>query len=286
MWGSARYVNVRMFDAKQRYRDWTGGGHRVHSTIEAKETDHDLYFILGERVSAYRNEPRRLWDGAFRRVERDPVGSGGWRTRAELLTAVELTLRYVLLPELEDSPGRLRLLVEGAWDHWGVQWLVGEPDEQPAAARGQLLAITIAGSQHELELRHVGDGYHEVGWQRAMLRDRLRDHEGAFVLPAEHEFFALMHELLFAGRSPSVAELARLSVFARDAGMQPIEIADFALVRQLLDSFVDRYRERSTGHFRARAAREGSRNVAHMLLRALKLLQRDRTASRSGGEED
>ena len=40
-------VNTRMFDAKDRYRSWTGGGHKIHATNSSLETSHDMALLLG-----------------------------------------------------------------------------------------------------------------------------------------------------------------------------------------------------------------------------------------------
>ncbi len=160
MWGTARYVNVRMFDAKQRYRDWNGGGHRVHSTIEAKETDHNLFFILGERAPCI--EMNRKGRGAASSAAScatrwlgRPAHAGGAADGGRADARLRPPARASGLA------WRLRLLVEGAWVHWGVEWLVAEPDEQPAGARGPFYVITVGALQRDLELRHVGDGYLE-----------------------------------------------------------------------------------------------------------------------------
>ena len=42
-----RRVNVRLFDKKQEYRRWTGGGHRIHTSDTSYETDKDLTLLLG-----------------------------------------------------------------------------------------------------------------------------------------------------------------------------------------------------------------------------------------------
>ncbi len=46
-------VNVKMFEAKQCYRDWTGGGIRVHATDNITETNHDLTLLTGKNVADF-----------------------------------------------------------------------------------------------------------------------------------------------------------------------------------------------------------------------------------------
>ena len=41
-------VNINMFDSKEMYRKWTGGGHRVHGSNNVSESGHDLGILLGK----------------------------------------------------------------------------------------------------------------------------------------------------------------------------------------------------------------------------------------------
>ncbi len=63
-------VNARTFDAKQRHRRWTGGGHRIHASLDPTEAEHDLFLLLGRRTAEYRS---RAVPGA---VESMPVPTG------------------------------------------------------------------------------------------------------------------------------------------------------------------------------------------------------------------
>lgn len=49
-------VNVNMFDAKDRYRSWTCGGHKIHGTNNEKETNHDLSLLIGKNVANFLSE--------------------------------------------------------------------------------------------------------------------------------------------------------------------------------------------------------------------------------------
>ena len=52
-------VNAKLYDAKWRYRNWTGGQFRIHGTQTDKETIHDLTILFGhdydKTISAYKN---------------------------------------------------------------------------------------------------------------------------------------------------------------------------------------------------------------------------------------
>ena len=46
-------VNTNLFDAKQRYRKWTGGGHRIHATDTVRETDHDAILLFARSAENF-----------------------------------------------------------------------------------------------------------------------------------------------------------------------------------------------------------------------------------------
>lgn len=103
-------VNTRMFDAKQRYRSWTGGGHRVHATVDPVEAEHDLLLLLGRRAADYLTVDGR-WTGEVVEVQ-ELAGAQGWRDLDELVAAVEVATRTERLPALAAGTPALRLVVE------------------------------------------------------------------------------------------------------------------------------------------------------------------------------
>lgn len=46
----AKLVNINMFDSKEMYRKWTGGGHKIHASNDLVESEHDLEKILGKNL--------------------------------------------------------------------------------------------------------------------------------------------------------------------------------------------------------------------------------------------
>jgi len=70
-------LNTRMFDAKARYRRWTGRGHRVHATVNRQEGDKDLFLLLGRRAAFYETAANQQWNGAIVEQRRDLIGANG-----------------------------------------------------------------------------------------------------------------------------------------------------------------------------------------------------------------
>ena len=46
----AKIVNTKLFDCKEKFRQITGGGHKIHATNNEIETNHDITLLLGKNI--------------------------------------------------------------------------------------------------------------------------------------------------------------------------------------------------------------------------------------------
>jgi hypothetical protein len=77
-----RLLNSNVYDARLRYRQWTGGGYRVHASDSLRETERNLQLLLGEGMADLAG--KKAVQGARRRAV-DPVGTHGWTSEEQLL---------------------------------------------------------------------------------------------------------------------------------------------------------------------------------------------------------
>jgi peptidoglycan/xylan/chitin deacetylase (PgdA/CDA1 family) len=140
-----------MFDAKQRYRSWTGGGHRIHASVDPVEAEHDLFLLLGRRAEDYLHVEGR-WTGEVGEV-RELAGTGGWRDVDELVTAIGVATRSQRLPPAAHPGPDLRIVVENR-----VRAVL-TADARPHFTRlnSRLHDVTVAGEPVVLELVRRGD---------------------------------------------------------------------------------------------------------------------------------
>ena len=223
--GSGRaVVNTATLDAKQRYRSWTGGGHRVHATLSPHETERDLFLLLGERPERFLGAPS--WDGTTRTLRLDLTGARGWSTAAELLTALDVTLRYVVL-QAADERQLLQLLVDDLW--WARA--IAKADR----LAGSLHTVEIAGNLVEIDLRETGDGSLMLAWQSAILRERVRGADGTALPTPEHQLqLAIAH----LGTAAADTNSALIPELARRAGAAAADYADPAAARRAHAAFL------------------------------------------------
>ena len=48
-----RLVNANIFDRKTKYREWTGGGHKIHASDDEFETNKDLSLLFGTTTEEF-----------------------------------------------------------------------------------------------------------------------------------------------------------------------------------------------------------------------------------------
>lgn len=196
--GGRAVVNRRMLDARARYRELTGGGHRVHATLDTREFEHDVFLLLGHGVEHYARA--RPWDGRVVAVRRETTGSGGWGSVDELYRALTVTMPWVVLggksevvpsavAGLGDSTSDLELLVEDAW--WGESTVLGR------GRRGsRTREVPVGGRVLTVDVWAVGDGWTEAEVERRVLERRVR--AGSAFVPSDDDL-----TLLREGRSTS-----------------------------------------------------------------------------------
>jgi hypothetical protein len=216
-------VNAATLAAKERYRSWTGGGHRVHATLSPRETEHDLFLFLGERQDRFLEAPG--WNGKVRTLHLDVVGAHGWSTVAELLTALDVTLQYVIL-RAADERHTLELLVDDLW--WA------RVTARANHVTGSRHTVEIAGKLVEIDLRETGDGSLSVALQSTILRERVRDADGSAVPTPQHQLELTLARLGTAGADPSAATIRE---FALRAGVSAAACSDLAAAQEAHAAF-------------------------------------------------
>ena len=90
-------MNASVIDARTRYREWTGGGYRVHASETAAEAERDLVLLFGRRSADFAAAAHGPGSRP-RRHDADLVGTRGWADPGELRLALEVTSGASALP--------------------------------------------------------------------------------------------------------------------------------------------------------------------------------------------
>ena len=113
-----RQVNIRVFDKKTQYRELTGGGHKVHSSDDAWETNKDLTLMFGLNTEDFIQHYSP--SSEVESFASNCVGVGGYSSIQQFFYVLNNTIEYVVLRNFECIPdeytveghGDIDLLVE------------------------------------------------------------------------------------------------------------------------------------------------------------------------------
>jgi hypothetical protein len=222
-------VNRSIIEAKARYRDWTGGGFRIHSSNSLGEFFRDMTLLVGadelsallERTGPYAGEPAA--------VDASLAGADGWPSIRSLFEHLMRSVDCMVLRNFESLP---EALLHGDAD---VDALCRLPQDVAAIANatvridanGKFACETlVSGKPLAMDLRFVGDGYYDASWQSDMLA-RAQLQRGCVLVPApEDHFFSLLYHAKLHKRAvkpsygPRLAELARVLGLPAYAGVE------------------------------------------------------------------
>src|SRR5919106_877013 len=216
-------VNTTLFDAKNRYRAWTGPGHLVHGSDTAAEAARDLMLLLGCDTGDYLDRQPGTWDGVIRPMRRDLSGARGWDSAGQLTGALNCSVDYVVLrgaDALRDSAdqrtGEVELLTHNYIE------LIAVTNARPLLRQiprwGGQFRVRIGDRDAVFAFRFVGDRYFDPDWQRAVLDRRELCADGFFISAPEDPLETLAYHALVHSRALSELHKEGLASLARSQG--------------------------------------------------------------------
>lgn len=234
-------VNTKVFDAKARYREWTGGGHRIHATNSIGECRHDVALLTGVSPEQFLRDrsARNAPDGEM--LDRDLAGARGWRDLRELFSVLDLSTRCVVLRNFEWMPDQSTLAGHGdidllCEDPVKASYVLDAERAFPDPRRVHYF-VNLKSERVPFDLRCPGDRYIEPEWSRAILRDRV-ERDGFFTPTPNDYFYSLLYHAMIHKRRVSDDYLDRLCLLAPGAGVAPADLLDPVARARLLNGFM------------------------------------------------
>ncbi len=190
-----KLVNTNLFDSKMRYREWTTPGEKIKSTVHAtndvSESKVDLILLTGQSYSLFMSMPPQV-DSAVEKRNANLFGSNGWDSLKDPFSVLNDGCNYVVLRNFTDlfnqpiseEHSDIDLLVESYDD---ARRLLDATEVFAEKFRVQN-KVAIDGLRLSFDLRYVGDGYLDGGWQKNILRNRVLANNG-FYVPCDEDFF-------------------------------------------------------------------------------------------------
>ncbi|OON85003.1 hypothetical protein BXO88_14545 [Oribacterium sp. C9] len=214
-----RKVNINIFDAKELYRYWTGGGHRIHGTNSIKEVDHDLTLLLGVNSKDFLASinqsklPTSIQDAIL--SDRPITGACGWDNISQLLYALKNCTDYLILRNFEGFPKNITFGEHGDID------VLGENEKQLQLILNSTKVFSqgyrvrhktmVDGQEVYFDFRFVGDGYYDEQWELDMLDHRELINDLFYAPDSENYAYSLLyHALIHKSKiSPDYVERLR-----------------------------------------------------------------------------
>ncbi|MBA3844178.1 MAG: hypothetical protein H0X39_16445 [Actinobacteria bacterium] len=132
-----RRVSTHAARAKARYRRWTGGGFRVHGSLDRSEAERDLRLLLREPADA---RAAQSWDGV---VRAEAPTATDWSDAKDLVAAIASATPARLLA---DEGLVVRISAEDVW--WAI--VIAGGDAPAADAREAECQVHIGGESRRL----------------------------------------------------------------------------------------------------------------------------------------
>jgi hypothetical protein len=243
-------VNTNIFDAKKRYRDWTGPGHLIHGSDTAPEARRDLFLLLGRDADSFLKSEGQRQDGVIARMKRDLSGAHGWQSERQLLDALNCSVNYVLLGVDEGLDGH-RVDVSGQGSDIDLltdnyQETIAAMNARPAIGQvprwGGRFLVKIGNHDVAFNLRPVGDRFFETTWQQAVLERRRWSEDGFFKPDDADEFETSIYHALIHHRLLPQTKKERLTSMATALGREEWlgrVLDDRALATERLDALLE-----------------------------------------------
>lgn len=210
------YVNKKMFESKERYRELTGGGHKVHATNSVEEADKDLIMLFGFDSKKFLEKYGKEKSQKIELVKRDITGTKGWESLEQLFGAWNTCLNYVVLRNFEKITGKFgreHKDIDVLTDNLNlVVNLSGYYRIFDSKKRAHYV-VEIGGEAVYFDFRQVGDNYFDKKWQKDVLNNRVLEN-GLYIPKKEDYFYTLLYHALIHKPKISDEYLTKLSNLA------------------------------------------------------------------------
>ncbi|MEZ9898972.1 hypothetical protein AB4379_16090 [Vibrio breoganii] len=240
----AKVVNTNLFDLKQVYREWTGGGHKIHATDNRNETRYQLSLLFLKDPKQYIDLAPNDSESTY---QQDLAGSHGWKNFEELFKVLNITSNYLILRNFDNLNDQLLsdhpdvdLLVENKKN---ISRLINATPTTKKKYRAQYSAF-VEGKLINFDLRTVGDQYYCYDWQVELLRTR-KKHQYFYTPSNENLFYSLIYHALVHKQVISSDYIEYLECLSEKVGKKLVkeDFIDVNLLCLLLDFMnVNKYR--------------------------------------------
>jgi hypothetical protein len=191
-------VNTNLFDLKNKYREWTGGGHKIHTSNTVQESRHDIMLLFGQSYNYFDNKYKSIWDGSIKLYNENLIGNCGWKNLKELFLVLNETINYVVLRNFDCLPDQYDSTMHGDIDILTDQYqnMIYITNAKPVFDSKYRVHhyLNIDNKKQYFDFRFIGDDYYDSNWETNIISNRVKNF--GFFIPSEEDYF---YSLLYHG---------------------------------------------------------------------------------------
>lgn len=192
-------VNTNTFDAKNKYRMWTKGGHKIHSTNTIHETKHDLYLLLEKKYDTVLklNTSKKLNETP---LNKNLAGAIQWNTTTDFFNTLNILVNYVVLRNFKGLPDKFDFRTHGDIDILTdmeareVAYILGAKPVFKEKYRSHY-KVNVENSTIRLDIRTTSDQYYCKSWSEDILKTRIYNN-GIYIPNMENHLQSLIYHAL------------------------------------------------------------------------------------------
>lgn len=195
----SKTVNVNIFDSKEMYRHWTGGGHMIHGTNSDEEVRHDLILLTGMSKTDYLKKVEKEGT-ALKDVFHEMPGENGWDSMDQVLYVLNETIEYVVLRNFAGLFSDFNKSVHGDVDILATKRYLAQLalNAKPVyrSKRRVRHIVRIGDGGAYFDIRYVGDNYYCKTWEKQILAKRVWNEDGYYRPDEENYLYTLLYHAL------------------------------------------------------------------------------------------
>ena len=192
-------VNVNLFDSKEMYRHWTGGGHMIHGTNSDTEVRHDLVLLTGYSKKDYLKMTEEAGT-TLRESFASMPGEVSWKDMNQLLYVLNETVDYVVLRNFDDLFSNYTNSVHGDVDllvsnRYLARLALNAKPVHTSKRRVQHVVKIGKGGTY-FDIRYLGDDYYCKVWEKKILENRYLTDAGYYRTDDENFAYSLLYHTI------------------------------------------------------------------------------------------
>ena len=241
-------VNSKIYDLKAKYREWLEQ-FAVHGTLTDIETNHNLTMLFGKNTKDFEEQLPEKWNREIEKIQRDLMGSNGWRDLKELFYVMNGTLNYVILRNFETLPESI------PEDHADIDILTNDirllshiTNAESSPKNNKIAPLIRVGEKSLiLDCRWVGDQYFDESWEKDVLK-RKEKHNGIYVPCKEDHFFTLLYHAVIHREDLSIEYKDRLRSIGEELQIEDIDniLSNKKSSKKFLEDYMTKNRYKHT----------------------------------------